>query len=158
MFCKDLILDFFNVLIIKWKFFEIVYYIWMRFSFCHISHYYYITKMFSLDNITNEKNKENNKKWLYIPDHPYKILVIGVSGSGKTIALPIYKIYLYAKDMSEPKYQFLIKKRENIDLNDLKAFIQCSNTMNDIYSNIDEYKPKQRKILIVFDGMIADIE
>ena len=36
--------------------------------------------MFSLDNITNEKNKENNKKWLYIPDHPYKILVIGVSG------------------------------------------------------------------------------
>ena len=79
--------------------------------------------MFSLDNITNEENKENNKKWPYIPDHPYKILVIGVSGSGKTIALLIDNIYLYAKDLSEPKYQFLIKKRENIDLNDLKAFI-----------------------------------
>ena len=43
--------------------------------------------MFNLDDITNENNKDHNKKWLYIPDHPYRILIIGGSGSGKTNAL-----------------------------------------------------------------------
>ena len=73
--------------------------------------------MINLDNITNENNKENNQKWPYIPDHPYRILIIGGFGSGKTNALlhlireqdDIGKIYLYAKNLSKPKYEFLIK-------------------------------------------------
>ena len=71
------------------------------------------------------------------------------------------KIYLYAKDLSEPKYEHLIENRENAGikhLNDLKAFIEYSNTMNDVYENIDLYNPnRNRKVLIVFDDMIADI-
>ena len=73
----------------------------------------------------------------------------------------IDKIYLYAKHLSEPKYKYLIKNRENTGikhLNDWKAFIECSNTMNDVYENIDSYNLKRkRKILIAFDNKIADI-
>ena len=73
----------------------------------------------------------------------------------------IDKMYLYAKDLSEPKYQFLIKKREDAGikhLNDPNAFIECSNTMDDVYENIDDYNPNRKwKVLIVFDDMIADI-
>ena len=68
---------------------------------------------------------------------------------------------MYAKDLYEPKYQFLIKKRENAGIknfNDPSAFIEYSNTMDDVYNNTDDYKPKRkRKILIVLDYMIADI-
>ena len=68
---------------------------------------------------------------------------------------------MYAKDLSESKYEYLIGIRENTGikhLNDLKAFIECSNTMNDVYENIDNCNLKRkRKILIVFDDMIADI-
>ena len=67
---------------------------------------------------------------------------------------------MYAKDLSEPKYQFLIKKREDAGikkLNDSSAFIEYSNTMKDINNNIDDYNPKRKKKLIVFDDMIADI-
>ena len=71
------------------------------------------------------------------------------------------KIYLYAKDLNEPKYQFLIKKREDVGikhLNDPSAFLEHSNTMDDIYNNIDDYNPRRiRKILIAFGNMIADI-
>ena len=72
------------------------------------------------------------------------------------------KIYLYAKDLSEPKYEkLLIKKRENAGikhLNDSTAFLECFNTMDHVYENIDNYNPsRKRKILIVFDDMIADI-
>ena len=73
--------------------------------------------MINLDSITNKNNKEHNKKWPYIPDHPYRILIISGSGSGKTNVLlnlingdDIDKIYLYTKDLSEPMYEFLIKK------------------------------------------------
>ena len=110
---------------------------------------------------------KNHEKWPFIPDHPYRIL-IGGSGSGKTNTLlnllnkqkDIDKIYLYAKDLSELKYEYLIRNRENAGikhLNDSKAFIECSNTMND-YENIDNYNPnRKRKIIIVFDDMIGDI-
>ena len=91
------------------------------------------------------------------------MLIIGPSGSGKTNTLLnliqqpdngslIDKIYLYAKDLREPTYLLLIKKRGNIgikDLNDSSAFIQYSNTMDDVYNNIDDYNSKRkRKILI----------
>ena len=73
----------------------------------------------------------------------------------------IDKINSYAKDLSRPKYEFLNKKREHAGtkhLNDSNAFFEYSNKMGDIYEKIDEYSPnKQRKILIVFDDMIADI-
>ena len=99
----------------------------------------------------------------------YRKLIIGGSGSGKTNALlnlinnqpDIDKIYLYAKDPYEAKYQYLINKRESIGLNhydDAKAFIEYSNNMQDDYKNIDQYNAdKERKILIVFDNMIADM-
>ena len=73
----------------------------------------------------------------------------------------IDKIYLYARDLSEPKYEYLIKKREDAGikhLNNPNAFIKCSNTMDDVYENIHDYNPsRKRKMLIVFDDMIADI-
>ena len=128
--------------------------------------------MFNLDAIANENNKDHNKKRSYIPDHPYRMLIVEGSGSGKTNSLfnlmneqdsdnLIDKIYLYAKDLSEGKYQFLIKKREDVGikhLNDPKAFIEYSAYMDDIYNNVDDYNPnRKRTILIVFDDMIADI-
>ena len=106
----------------------------MRFNLLQICHYYSLQN--DLDSITNESNKEYNEKWPFIPDHPYRILIIGGSGSGKTNALlnsmkeqdAIDKMFLYAKDLSEPK--------ENIDDNNLR---------------------RQRKVLIAFDDMVANI-
>ena len=125
--------------------------------------------MINLDSITNEYNKKHNEKWPYIPDHLYRIIIIGSSGSGKTNALinlineqnDIDKIYLYARDLNEPKYKILIKKRKDAGikhLNDPNAFIECSNTMDDVYENINDYNPiRKRKKIIVFDDMIPDI-
>ena len=70
----------------------------------------------------------------------------------------IDKIYLYHKDPYEGKYQFLINERESTGLkhsNDLKAFIEYSDHMQDVYRNIDA--DKERKILIVFDDMVDDM-
>ena len=125
--------------------------------------------MLNFDDYTYENKTEQNPEWLYTPDHPYRILIIGGSGSRKTNTLlnlinnqpDIDKIYLHAKDPYEAKYQFLINKRESKGLkhfNDPKAFIEYSNNMQDVYKNIDEYNiDKERKILIVFDDMIANM-
>ena len=80
--------------------------------------------MINFDDCTNENKSEHNSKWPYIPDYSYRILVIGGSGSGKTNALlnlmynqpDIDKIYLYAKDPYEEKYEHLIKIREKVGL------------------------------------------
>ena len=106
--------------------------------------------MINLDSINNENNKKHNEKWPYIPDNRYRILIIGSSGSGKTNTLlnlineqhDIDKIYLYARDLNKPKYEILIKKRKDTGikhLNDPNAFIECSNTMDDVYENIHDY-------------------
>ena len=107
--------------------------------------------MINLDSITNEKNKKHNEKWPYIPHHPHRIIMIGGSGSGKTNALlnlikeqdyhdVIDKVYLYARDLNESKYQCLIKKREDAGIkhvNNPNVFIVCSNTIDDVYENIN---------------------
>ena len=97
--------------------------------------------MFNLDDIT-EKN--DNKDW------SYRKLIIGPSGSGKTNYLLnsiqkdnsiVDKIYLYAKDLEESKFQFLIDKKEKVGLKKLKdqnAFIEHSSTMDDIFENIED--------------------
>ena len=125
--------------------------------------------MINFGEYTNENRIKHNPNWPYIPDHPYRILIIGGSGSGKTNALlnlinnqpDIDKIYLYAKDPYEAKYQYLINKRERVGinrLNDPKAFIEYFNNMHKVYKNIDKYNPdKENKVLIVFDDMIADV-
>ena len=125
--------------------------------------------MLNLDDITNENNKEHNDKmaiysrsfvqnfgnwWFWIRKTNALLNLISQQDN-------IDRIYLYAKELSETKHEILIKKRENVGikhLNDSNAFIECSNTMDDVYENIDDYKPnRQKKILIVFDDMIADI-
>ena len=125
--------------------------------------------MINFDDYVNENKTEHNENWLYIPDKPYRILIIGGSGSGKANVLlnlienqsDIDKIYLYAKDLYEAKYQYLINKIEGIGIdhfNDPKAFIEYSNDMRDVYKNIIYYNPnKENKMLIVFDDMIADM-
>ena len=122
--------------------------------------------MIKFDDVTKENIKEHNPNWSQAPDHPYKILIIGGSGSGKTNALLNYepdidKIYLYAKEPHKAKYQLLIDTRKSTGLrhfDDSKAFIEYSNDMDDTYKSIEEYNPnKKRKILIVFGDMIADM-
>ena len=103
--------------------------------------------MINFDDYTNENKTEHNLNWPYIPDHPYRILILGGSGSGKTNALlnlinnqsAIHKIYLYVKDLYEARHQFLINKRESIRLNhfsDSNAFIEYLNYMQDVYKNM----------------------
>ena len=115
--------------------------------------------MINLDSITSENSKEHNEKWPNIFDHPCRILIVGDSGSGKTYTLlnlikeqeyhyVIYKIYLYATDLSKPKYEYLIKKLEDAGIkhyNDPNAFFECSNTMDDVYEDTDNYNPKRDK-------------
>ena len=123
--------------------------------------------MINLVDYVNE-NKTKHKNWPYVLDHPYRILIIGGSGSGKTNVLlnlienqpDIDKIYLYAKDLYEAKYQYLINKREGVRIdhfNDLKAFIEYSNDTRDVYKNIDEYNPNKENKIIGFDDMIAEL-
>ena len=88
--------------------------------------------MINFDDYANENKTEHNPKTPYIPDHPYRILIVGGSGSGKTNALlnlinnqpDINKIYLYAKNLYEGEY---------------------SNDMLDVYKNIEDYNPDKKK-------------
>ena len=103
--------------------------------------------MINFDDYTNENKIKHNSKRPYIPDHPYRILIVGSSGSTKINALfnlinnqpDIDKIYLYAKDPYEAKYQYLINKRGKVGLNHFdghKAFImEYSNDMQDVCKN-----------------------
>ena len=121
--------------------------------------------MLNLDNIVSNKKKSSSEN----DDWPFRMLIIGPSGSGKTNTLlhlidkfhPIDKIYLYAKDTDEEKYQYLINKREQVgikNLNDPHAFIEYSSDMNDVPEDINNYNEKRdKKVLIIFDDMIADI-
>ena len=125
--------------------------------------------MINFDEYINENKTEHDLKWPYIPDHPYRILIIGGSGLGKTNALlnlmnnqpDIDKIYLYANNPYEAKYQYLINKREKVDLNYYgvpKSLIEYLNYMQYVYKNIEEYNlGKKCEILIVFDDIIADM-
>ena len=111
----------------------------------------------------------HNPNWPYIPDHPYRVLIIGDSGSEKTNALSNFikhwwpdtdKFYLYTKDLFESKYQLLINGREKVgngNLKNPKPFIDSSQTIDDIYKNSEVYNwTKERRVLIVFDD--ADME
>ena len=70
-------------------------------------------------------------------------------------------MYLYARDLSEPKYKYLINKRKDVGIkhvNNTNAFIECSSSMDGFYEDIHDYNPsRRRKTLIVFDDMIAYI-
>ena len=120
--------------------------------------------MLNLGNTCN--NKSDDENW------SFRMLIIGPSGSGKTNTLlhliqnlnettHVDKIYLYAKDLNEPKYELLINNRKNAGIkhfNDSTAFIEYSNDMDDVSTNIDDYnKKRKRKVLIIFDDMIAGI-
>ena len=121
--------------------------------------------MLNLDDIVSNKKKSSSGH----NDWPCRMLIIGPSGSGKTNTLlhlmdkshPIDKIYLCAKDTDEEKYQYLINKREQAgikNLNDPYAFIEYSSDMNDVLEDINNYnKNTNKKVLIIFDDIIADI-
>ena len=125
--------------------------------------------MINFDDYGNEYKTIHNKNWPYIPDCSYeninnrrlriwkKKLLLNLIENQPDIN----KIYLYAKDPYESKYQYLINKREGVGINhfnDPKTFIEYSNDMHDVYEDIDDYNPDQEnKILIVFDDMITDM-
>ena len=129
--------------------------------------------MLNLDNIVSNKNENKDTTGLSSSERnywPFRMLIIGLSGSDKTNTLlhlinnlhPIDKIYLYAKDINEPKYEYLINKREQTgikNLNDPHAFIEYSDDMDDVLDDINNYnKNRNKKVLKVFDDVIADIE
>ena len=113
----------------------------------------------------------HNTNWPYIPDHPHGTLIVGGSGSAKNNVLlnllkhqqpDIDKIYLHVKDPFESKYQLLINGREKVGIGLLKnpkASLIINKQFIDVYENLEDYDPtKKRKVLIVFDSMIADME
>ena len=110
-------------------------------------------------------------KLAYIPDYPCRILIIGASGSRKTNVLlnlikhpwpDIDKILLYIKKLFESKHQLLVNGKEEVWIKTLKTskvFIDYSKAIYDIYENLEHYNPtEKRRVLIVFDDMIADME
>ena len=129
--------------------------------------------MLNLDNIVSNKNQNKDTTGSSSSERnnwPFRMLFIGPSGSGKTNTLlhlinnlhPIDKIYLYAKDINEPKYEYLINKREQAGIKNLKdphAFIEYSDDIDDVLDDTNNYnKNRDKKVLIVFDDTITDIE
>ena len=124
------------------------------------------TKMFNLDDITNEHDDEHSLKWPCIPDHPYRMLIIGSLGSGKTFKRCMLnlikerdsdnlndKICLYSKDLNETKYQLLIKRLESAGikyLNDSKTFIEYPTYMNNVYHNINDYNLARKRKFFMY--------
>ena len=139
--------------------------------------------MINFNDVIKEERKEYNSNWPEFPDYPYRIwswrLWIWKNKLLFNLISPpsdIDKTYLYAKDLHKQKYQFSIDNREStgsnhctgyrqdstsyrqvqVSLNDSKGFIEYSNNMDNIY---EEYNPnKKRKILIVFDNIIVDMQ
>ena len=111
--------------------------------------------MINFDEVTGENTQEHNPNWPKILDHPYRILIVGKSGSGKTNAVlnlinhqpEIDKIFLYVKDPYKLKYQYLISKVEEVGLkhlSDPKVFIEYLNDMKEVYNSIEEYNPGKK--------------
>ena len=124
--------------------------------------------MVNFNDYANENKAEDNLKWPYIPDHPYRILIIAGSGSWKTNAL----LNLIKTSQILIKYSSTLKILMNRSINswvtkkkymikalyDPETYTEYSNDMQDVYKNIDEYNPgKNCKILIVFYDIIADM-
>ena len=120
--------------------------------------------MLNFDDIVSntKKSSSGNDDW------PFRMIIIEPSGSGKMNTLlhlidkyhSIDKIYLYAKDTDEEKYQYLINKREQVgvkNLNDPYTFIEYSNDMNDVLEDINNYNKNRDKKVLIFGNMIADI-
>ena len=111
-----------------------------------------------MKNYYESVEKSDNSNWPYFQNHPYRMLIIGSSGSGKTnVLLNLIKhqqtladrIYLYIKDPSQPTYQLLINKREKVGIKyekNSKAFIDYSQTIDNVYENLEDYNlTKKRK-------------
>ena len=125
--------------------------------------------MIKFDDVVKEDTKKHNPNWPEIPDYPYRVFIFGGFESVKKSSLfnqinqqpDTDKMYLFTEYRNKAKYQFLIKKREDVGtkhFNDLKAVIEYSNHIVDIYKNIEDYNPnKKRKILIAVDDMITDM-
>ena len=124
-----------------------------------------------MENYDQSVEIKNNMSWSYVPVHPYKILIIGGSGLGKTNALlnlikhqrpDIDKIYLYAKDPFKSKYQLFLNGREKAGIEtsqNRNTFIDYSQTIDDVYVHLEEYNPtRKRRVVIVFDDVIADMK
>ena len=128
-------------------------------------------KIFNDENYDRSVEINHNPSWPYITVHPYKILIIGGSESGKTnVLLNLIKhqqpdvdtTYLYVKDQFESRNHLLINRRQKLGIKELKypkTFIDYSQTIDDVYGNLEDYNPiNKRKVLIVFDDMVADME
>ena len=113
----------------------------------------------------------HNPNWPYIPDHSYRILIIGGSGSEKINVLlnliknqrsDIDNIHLYVKDPFKSKYQLLINGKGKVGIKKLKnpkALIDYSQTIDDVYENLQDHNlTKKRRVLVVFGDIASDIK
>ena len=122
--------------------------------------FYQIKAIIMIKNYDQSVEINHNPNLPYILDHPYRILIIGGSGSGNTNVLlnlikhqrpDIGKIYLYVKDPFELKYQLLINGSEKVGIKTLnypKALIDYSQTIDDVYENLEDYNPIKESVNI----------
>ena len=129
--------------------------------------------MINFDEVTGENRREHNLHWQQIHDHSYRILIVSRFGSIKRLLNLINqppetdKIYLHFEDLNEPKYRLLINKHKEFDLKHCKdpnIFTEYSNDIKNVYKSIKQHNPgkeekgkKGKKVLIVFDHMIANM-